>query len=128
MARGDKEIVVVAIDTDAGADQYFPLFRAPVGCTVEAAYAIMTDAVNNTDANKLYLSLKNGGTAGTATTAMSGTLGGTAGTPSWTALKAEAFTISAGALAVGEVCTLLYDEEGTMAPGAPMVIQLQIDY
>jgi hypothetical protein len=128
MARGDKETIVALIDDDPGADQYIPLFRAPVACTVEAAYVIMTDAVNNTDANKLYLSLKNGGTAGTATTDLAGTVGGTAGTPSWTALAPVTLTISAGSLTAGQIVTLHYDEEGTMAPGSPIFVQLEIDY
>lgn len=128
MSDTSKEIVVVAIDTDAAADQYFPLFRARAACTLAAAYAFQTDDVNQTDANYYKLALKNGGTAGTATTAMSGTIGGTAGTPGWTGLKPETFSITAGSLAAGEVVTLLYDEEGTITPGVPIVVQLELTY
>lgn len=125
--RPDKEIVVCHFIDPTG-DQVFPLFRAPVACTIEAAHACFTDAFNATDSVDTKLALYNGGTVGTAETVMSGTIGGTAGTPSWTALKMETFSISAGTLAAGEVVTLDYDETGANSPGSPLMIQLDIAY
>lgn len=128
MARPDKEIITYTVSLDPAADQIYPLFRAPVGCTVTGAYAAFTDSFNATDAAYLTLALYNGGTLGTAVTALSGTIGGTAGTPSWTGLTFETLSILAGALTVGEVVTLHYDETGANAPGLPLVVQLEIDY
>ena len=128
MARTDRELVIVVVDTDAGGDQAFPLFRAPAACTVKSAYVFQTDDVNQTDANYYKLCLFNGGTAGTATTVLAGTIGGTAGTPGWTGLKAETFTVSAGSLTAGQVVVLHYDEEGTITPGVPIVVQLEVEY
>ena len=125
MSDISKEIVVVAIDDDPAADQYVPIFRARKACTLAAAYAWQTDDIAANTDNYVSLALKNGGTAGTATTAMSGTVGGLGG---WTGLTPETFTISAGALTAGQVVVLLYDEEGTTAPGSPMVIQLELTY
>lgn len=128
MAAPDKQSIAVAIDTDPGAEQYIPIFRAPRACTVEAARAIVTDNVNQTDADSFSLDLVNGGTAGSGTTVMSGTIGGTAGTPGWTGLKPEVFSISSGALTTGQVVVLHYNEEGTIAVGVPILVQLEIDY
>ena len=125
MARTDREILVVAIDKDFAADNYVPLYRAPAACTVKSGYAFMTDAVAASTADYIKLGLCNGGTAGSGTTTMAAVIGGTAG---WTALLPVAFTISAGALTVGQVMTLLYDEEGNPTPKPPIVIQFEVEY
>ena len=121
----NRVLIPVAVDTDPGADQVVPLFRAPVPCTVLSAYAFMTDAVAANGSNWIKLSLMNGGTAGTGTTSISGTAGGTAG---WSALAAVAMTPTADAaqLETGEVVVLKYDENGTVAPGVPFVAELEV--
>lgn len=119
----NRAMLSVAIDTDAGADQVFPLFRATRTCTIKSAYAVMTDAVAANATNWVKLSLMNGGTAGTATTAISGTAGGTAG---WTALAPTAMAPSDGVLETGEVVVLKYDENGTVTPGIPMTVHLEV--
>lgn len=114
----------VAIDTDpTDNDQVFPLFRAPVACEIREAYVAMTDAVAAHGTNWVKLSLMNGGAAGTATTAISSVAGGTAG---WSALLPVALTMSRDRLAAGEVLVLKYDENGTVTPGVPMLVQLKI--
>lgn len=121
----NREIVVVAVDSDPGGDQVFPIFRAPKDCELKKATIMMTDAVNADASNWVKCSLLNGGTAGTGTTAITDTVGGTAG---WTALKPEEFTISEGTLEEDEVVCLKYDENGTVTPGVPIVVQLEVIY
>ena len=113
----------VTIDTDFAADQVVPLFRAPIACELREAYAIMTDAVAAHADNHIALKLMNGGTAGTATTVISGTIGGVGG---WTALLPVDFEVSTHKLTAGQVVVLNYDESGTVTPCIPMYVQLQV--
>lgn len=114
--------VVVSFDYDPAADDDIAVWRAPFACTVRSAYATLHNALGGSTANYFDLALYNGGTAGTALTAISGTIGGTAG---WSALTPVAFTISAGDLTAGELVKLRYNEEGT-GSFAGMVIQLDV--
>ena len=120
----NREIVVSHIDWDPGADDYIPLFRAPVDCEVLGAWAINTNAVAADGSNHFQVSLCNGGTAGSSTTVISGTVGGTAG---WTALKAEDLTPVDGTLTAGQIVTMHYDENGTGTFGA-ICVQLEVLY
>lgn len=117
-----RNSVVVGLDYDPAADDYIPLWRAPLACEVVGAYATVANDVNAHTANYFSLELVNGGTAGTATTAMAGTIGGSAG---WSALTPVPFTVTSGKLAAGELVTLKYDEEGT---GTFAVMAVQLDY
>jgi hypothetical protein len=116
----NKHSVVASIDFDPGADDVIPVFIAPLACEIESAKVVVTNVVNGSTANYFDLALLNGGSAGTATTQIGGTIGGTAG---WTALAPVAFTVSSGALAAGDIVTVKYNEEGT-GTFASMIVQL----
>lgn len=115
-----KHSVVAFVDFDPAADDVIPVFVAPLACEIESAKVIVTNVVNGSTANYFDLALLNGGSAGTATTQIGGTIGGTAG---WTALLPVSFTVSEGALAAGDVVALKYNEEGT-GTFASMLVQL----
>lgn len=117
-----RHSVTAHVDWDPAADDVIPLWVAPLACEITGAYAVVTNVVNGSTANYFDLALRNGGTAGTATTALAGTIGGTAG---WTALLPVAFTISNGTVAAGELVTLHYNEEGT---GTFQAMSVQLDY
>jgi len=116
----NKKSITAFVDFDPAADDVIPVFIAPAACELEGAKVIVTNAVNGSTANYFDLALLNGGSAGTATTQIGGTIGGTAG---WTALLPVAFTISDGTLAAGDVVTVKYNEEGT-GTFASMLVQL----
>lgn len=105
-----REFVNVFLDYDPAADDVIPLFRATQDCEVKSAYAIMTNDLAADGTNYFALHLMNGGTVGTATTVVSGTIGGTAG---WTGLTPTDFVVSDGTLSAGEVLVLNYNENGT---------------
>lgn len=113
--------VVVALNYDPAADDDIVLFRAPKNLEVVGAYAFVTNAVGADTANYFDLALYNGGTSGTALTALGGTVGGTVGF----AIAGTAFTISEGTIAAGEKILLRYNETGT---GTFTAMQVQIDY
>ena len=114
--------VVAYMDHDPAADDVLPVFRATKDCEMLSAYAIVTNAVGASTDNYFALNLLNGGAAGTATTAISGTIGGTAG---WTALRPVSFVVSEGTLTAGDVVVVNYNETGT-GTFASMVVQLEI--
>lgn len=117
-----KNSVVASIDWDPAADDFLPVWVAPQACELVGAKVVVANVVASHTANYFSLALINGGTAGTATTEIGGTIGGSTG---WTALLPVAFTLSNGTIAAGEVVTLKYDEEGTGTFSAMMV---QLDY
>lgn len=116
----NKKTVAVALDWDPAADDDIPVWIAPNAAEITAANVVVTNAVNGSTANYFDLALYNGGTAGTALTAIAGTIGGTAG---WTALTPVAFTITNGTVAAGEVVKVRYNEEGT-GTFSSMIVQL----
>ncbi len=116
----NKHSVVAFVDFDPAADDVIPVFIAPLACELQSAKVMTTNAVNGSTANYFDLALLNGGAAGTATTEIGGTIGGTAG---WAALTPVPFTLSDGTLAAGDIVTLKYNEEGT-GTFASMLVQL----
>lgn len=125
MFGSDAEVSVVAyLDHDPAADDVLPVFRAVKDCEILRAYAIKANALAADGTNYFALNLLNGGSAGTATTAISGTIGGTAG---WTALLPVDFVISEGTLTAGDVVCVNYNENGTGTFGA-LAVQLDIVY
>ncbi len=114
--------VVASLGHDPGADDDIAVWRAPFGCTIRSAYVTMSNALGGSTANYFDLALYNGGTAGTALSAIAGTIGGTAG---WTALTPVAFTISDGDLDAGELVKIRYNEEGT-GTFAHAILQLDV--
>lgn len=113
--------VVVALNYDPAADDDIVLFRAPRNLEIVGARVLKTNATGADTANYFDLALYNGGTAGTALTAMAGTIGGTGG---W-AINNTAFTITEGTMTEGQQVLLRYNEEGT---GTFVAMQVQLDY
>lgn len=99
----------------ADADKNIPLFRVPDDhtITVEAAYAVTDTTLAAGTSNYYTITLLNGGTAGTATTAISAAAGGT---PGWTLSvpKTIAITDGLGDLTAGQWLVVKYDETGTL--------------
>jgi hypothetical protein len=85
--------LVFALDFDPAADDDIYLFKAPQQIEIVSASMALNNALAGSTANYFDVALYNGGTAGTATTAIAGTIGGTAG---WSALTPKDFTISNG--------------------------------
>ncbi len=114
--------VVAFLDYDPAADDQIPLWRAPAACEVVGIYATPVNAIAGSGTNYIDIGFKNGGSAGTATTALGGTVGGTA---AWAASTPVSSTISEGTLAAGDVVVANYDEFGT---GTFTAMAIQIDY
>jgi hypothetical protein len=118
----------VFLDYDPAADDDIPVFRAPHRLTIKNSYFTITNTLAASTANYFTLQLLNGGTAGTATDAVSSVTGGTpaSGTaPGWTALTPTALTVTDGTVEAGELLVLRYDETGT---GTFTSGFLQLDY
>lgn len=128
MFGDQKKSYSVFLSYDPGADDDMPVWRAPQRVTITGATWVNTNTLAASSANYFTLALLNGGSSGTATDSIAGTVGGTAagGTaPGWTALTPTDFTISDGAVEANEVVVLRYDETGT---GTFTSGLLQIDY
>jgi hypothetical protein len=109
---------------DPGADLKFPVLVAPAdipGITIEKGWAFVSKSISGSTANYVSFTLLNGGTAGTATTSIGGTAGGTSG---MTAYVPEAIAITAGSgrLTAGQVLMCNYDETGTVDPDAVSIV------
>lgn len=116
--------VVVSLDYDPAADDQIPIWRAPLAGYIKSAYATVVNDVGASTANYFSVHLRNGGSAGTAATVISSTVGGTAG---WTGLTPNAFTIATSAFSAGDVLCLYYDETGTGTFGQ-LAVQLDVVY
>ena len=111
---------VVSVGFASGTvDATLPLFPAPFGgLTVTGAWAVTQDAVAANGSVYLDVFLINGGTAGTATTAI-GTAA-SAGTVGWSAGVPKSITLNSAAdeLTVGQWLVAKYDVTGAVtAPG-----------
>lgn len=105
--------VVTSLDFDPAADDDLVLWVCPADvpqAEITAATAVCSNAVAAHTANWFDVALYNGGTAGTALSAIAGTIGGSAG---WAAMVPKEFTISNGTVTAGQVVKLRYNEEGT---------------
>jgi hypothetical protein len=97
---------------DLGDDTY-ALWVAPLAGEVISMYAVPGATITAGAGTGLVLILQNGGTAGTATTAI-GTIGtGTADT-GWVADTRRTGTLGVATFVAGDVLTLNYDETGTV--------------
>ncbi len=109
------------LNSTTSANGTVPILVAPAGgAKLISAFAFAGATLAAGSANHFNLTLINGGTVGTATTAITSALGGTAagGTaPGWTLGKKETFAITSGSekLAAGEVLRVEYKEVGTVA-------------
>lgn len=122
MFSGQRYVTSVVI-TDPGEDKSVPILRAPSNdhITVEAAY-VCPDTIQAASTSAYYtVHLMNGGTAGTGTTSIGGTVGGTAG---WAANtpKSIAITAGSGKLTDAQWLVAKYDETGTVAPGRICIV------
>ncbi len=94
-------------------DDTFALWVAPLAGEVVSMYAVPGATITAGAGTGLVLILQNGGTAGTATTAI-GTIGtGTADT-GWVADTRRTGTLGVATFVAGDVLTLNYDETGTV--------------
>lgn len=118
----DVKSVTSYIDFDPAADDVLPVFRAPKKCTVVSASVTSTNGLAADGTNYFDVALINIGAAGTATTQVGGTIGGTAG---WTALVPSSFAVANDEIAAGDVLAIKYNENGT---GTYTAMQVQIDY
>lgn len=118
LAGYDTQVTTITF-ADQTADRTFNLFKAPaVGATIRAAYAASTVAFDADGSNHFAISLIDGGADGTGTASIA-TVGGAS--VDWAANTAKALTISADGLDGGDWVNVLYNEEGTVAPGTVTV-------
>lgn len=106
----DKKLMPIVFSHDPGADDDIVVFQARQKMTITGASWTNSNAVAANTANYFNIALYNGGTAGTAEVAMSGTVGGTAG---WAAKTPVEIDITEGEVEEDEVVYLRYNEEGT---------------
>lgn len=121
----NRHVLSVQLPDGAG-DRKYAVGRVPDdhNWTIEKVYAVADRTTAASTADYFQCCLHNGGTAGTGTTLMGGTAGGTAG---WVANTPQEITITAGSgkLTAGQWLNVSYDEEGTVAPGT---ITVSIEY
>lgn len=118
----NTKTLTISFNYDPAADDDLYVFKAPQQIEIVSASFACNNAVAASTANYFDLALYNGGTAGTATTAIAGTIGGTVG---WSALTPKDFTVSNGTVTANQVVYLRYNEEGT---GTFTAGVLQINY
>ena len=94
-------------------DDTLQLWVAPAACEVVSFYAAPGATITAGAGTGLVLTLQNGGTSGTATTAI-GTIGSGTADTGWVADTLRAGTLGVATLAAGEALTLKYDETGTV--------------
>lgn len=118
----NNKILTWYMDHDAAADDDLYLFKAPNQLEIVSASFTCNNAVAADATNYFDVALYNGGTLGTATTAIAGTVGGTVG---WSALTPKDFTVSNGTVSANQIVYLRYNENGT---GTFTAGVLQINY
>ena len=118
----NKKTLIIPLNYDPAASDDIYAFKAPYPLTIESASFACNNALAASTANYFDCALYNGGTSGTATTAIAGTVGGSAG---WSALTPKDFTISNGTVNTNQIVYLRYNEAGT---GTFTAGVLQINY
>ena len=94
-------------------DETYQMWVAPAACEVVSFYATPGATITAGPGTGLVLTLQNGGTSGTATTAI-GTIGSGTADTGWVADTLRAGTLGVATLAAGEALTIKYDETGTV--------------
>jgi hypothetical protein len=117
----NPQVVVVALNDPGADDQQVPVFRAPKSCEVVSAYLGVQGAQDGTNASEIKLQKNDGSTVSD----MSDVLGGTVLADRLAAGSMNAFTISEGTLAAGDVVEVDYQLNGT-APEVNMVLVLEV--
>ena len=118
LLSGYNHNVTTVTFSDQAADGSIGAFVAPFGgATVKAWYLLpeLTVAASGTD--YYIVTLINGGSTGTATTAIGTAAGSAAGVVANTKSTGTLNTTTVNELAAGDVLRIIYDEEGTVAPG-----------
>ena len=125
MLSFNRESVSVFLPDGAG-DEKFPVFVAPSdhSVTIEKVTFVIPTTIAASVLNHLELSLENGGTAGTATTDMGGTAGGTNG---WTDNVPQSFEPAGGSgrLLAGEVLVVQWEETNTVGTIAGVCVTVE---
>lgn len=100
--------VNLTVVADVPDNEVYHMWVAPQACEVISAYGSIGASIAHGEGTGLLITLLNGGTAGTATTAIGSIGAGT--TESWTADTIKAASLGAASLAAGEVLCVKYDE------------------
>lgn len=125
LAGYNTRVVVAPITGGTAGTVTLPLFPAPFGgVTIDGAWATAAGAVAANGSNYATMTLVNGGTAGTATTAV-GTAGGTVG---WSASTPAAFSVNTGAKTLTEGQWLVAKYAVTGSVTAPGDVAITIRY
>ena len=116
--------VLFTVAYDPAADEIWPMWVVPQACEVKSGTVTVPNDVGASTANFFAVLSYNGGSVGTATTDLGGTVGGTA---AWTGLTPKDMTINADNknLAAGDVVAIKYDETGT---GTFTELTVQLNY
>ena len=117
-----RKVASVAVLDPAG-DLKFPVMVCPADhtITIEKVWVSLSTTVAASVTNYIDFTILNGGTAGTATTNIGSTGGGTLGMVAYTP-QAITITPGSGRLTAGQFLMCFYDENGAVAPGAVSVI------
>ena len=120
--------VASVVVLDPAGDLKFPIMVAPAdgSITVEKVWVSVSTTIAASVTNYVDLTVLNGGTAGTATTNIGGTGGGTLGMVAYTP-QGIAITAGSGRLTAGQFLMINYDENGAVAPGAVSVVVEYVD-
>lgn len=125
---GSRRQSISVIIADPSASEKQVIFVAPSdrNVTIEKATFFIAGGVSASTANYVECSLENGGTAGTATTDLGGTAGGTAG---WVDNVPQSFSPAAGSgkLTAGQVLVFDYAETGTVSPARITAVVEYVD-
>jgi hypothetical protein len=100
--------VNLTVVADVPDNEVYHMWVAPAACEVISLYGSIGASIAHGEGTGLILTLLNGGTAGTSTTAIGSIGAGT--TESWTADTIKTGTLGAATLAAGEVLCVKYDE------------------
>jgi hypothetical protein len=114
--------LTLSYNHDPAADDDLYAFKAMQTLEIVSASFTCDNGIFASATDYFDVALYNGGTAGTATTAIGGTVGGVGG---WLALSPKDFTILNGTVTTNQVVYLRYNEVGLGTFGAGV---LQINY
>lgn len=122
LLSGYNHNVTTVTFSDQAADGSIGAFVAPFGgATVKAWYLLPELTVASSDTNYYIVTLIDGGATGTATTAIGTAAGSAAGVVANTKSTGTLNT-ALDELDAGDVLRIIYDEEGTVAPGELTVV------
>ena len=106
--------VTFLLEADVG-DETYGVWKAPFAGEVIDLWAIVGATLTAGAGTGLSIVLQNGGTVGTATTAI-GTVGGGTADAGWAADTVRAGTLGVATFSAGDVLCVKYDETSTVNP------------